>query len=218
LSPQYTPGTRGGADPRTQEGTQSLSKRDSILKVAQEQLRSKGPTGVNARSIATELGIGPSHVFYYFPTHRQLLNGVVNHIVETNVRIVSKEVDQVSGDDTEDLVSAYVLGNLKWGRRLPEAVAVLFYGMTEIESDIELSRSVRAALLNGEQKLFQMLAIGVGAGKYRCLTAPSSCAKAIHQMLIGCLINQYILTKKEKITVYHRRIMDLFTYHMKKIK
>lgn len=189
------------------DGCVASDKKFQILETAKRQIRSLGLTRVNARSIAQELKIRSSLVFYYFPTQQQLISDVVANIVAGNASFVRQELDDQGEVSAYQMLKAYMRGNLRWGLEQPDAVAAIFYGLTEMKHDENMAKFFSGALLVGEKKVFDIIITGIGMKEWDAQVNPEEIAKTLHQMLFGCIANQYYCPNPDSLDDYLERIM-----------
>jgi len=58
----------------------SSNRKNEIISAAFEGIAAKGFEGLRVRDVASEVGINPATMYYYFPTKEALIEGVIDYV------------------------------------------------------------------------------------------------------------------------------------------
>lgn len=168
----------------------TISRKEQIIEEAIAAVADLGFKRTNARSVAARLGIRPSNVFYYFKTEQDLVMAMLGKIVSTNQLIVESYSASRPGNNVLQKLSGYLIGNLNWAFTYRSQVTVLLYGISEGQSDRRLLELVSKALDTGEQKIYNLLAVGIAEQEFSLIEGFNlhQAAASLHQILIGLIV------------------------------
>lgn len=162
-----------------------MNRREKIIEQAINQLDKGGMASFSARKVADLMGIPPSGVFYHFPTHQELFNGVQVSIMEKADSIVQSYVKQINPEQEGLGLEAYFRGTLHWAFTYPAHVKILAMGFLYGEGGPSLAEQSEFTTSRGLKKIYTFLAIGVAEKKFSADIELQMESRIIHAFLTG---------------------------------
>ncbi len=124
-------------------------KSQEIIAAAIESLATQGWENTTFDSLGKELGMQRTHVAYYFPTKRELMEAVMAHISANAQRMTIEQVMRAT--TPQETVRAIVASAFDWADAFPKHAKVMgvFYHLCAIDSGLRKKHSeIRAVGLN----------------------------------------------------------------------
>ncbi len=171
-----------------------MNRRDKEIEIFKAATKSIGKYGVeraNAQTIAEELGISQSGIFYYFPKQEDLFDSLVAYIAEVNHQLVSDLLESKQPVRVLDRLFLHLEGNLKWAAKHPDHVAVLLVSIAKTQRSKTMRERVNRLLQTGEDRIYGYLAAGVAEKEFAFEGSVRSMAVFIHKLLIGVIVSFY---------------------------
>ena len=185
----------------------SSAKKEAILDAAIKCISKYGIENTNSYSIAKELEIAQSGVYYHFPDQEALFDSLLERIARQNHELVENLQQKEKPKDKRSRLLTYIKGNLLWADKHPDQVGVLLFSFLKTSHSKKMKKHVAKTLSVGEDTIYGILATGSTSGDIRHL------AKFIHQALIGSIISFHYLRPRvsyeDHFKILRERVLDL---------
>jgi len=181
-------------------------KRLAILKTAIRCIAQNGLENTTADVIAKKMGIAQSGIFYYYPTLDQLFDSLDAHIAETNHHTVVKYLEENPPKTAWETLAAHFRGNLHWGNKNPDHVAVLLHSMAKSGHNRHVRERVNKLFLIGEARVEEILKEGIQKKEFKKVKDVPKLAVFVHKALMGIIISAYY-SKHLRDVKYYEEIL-----------
>ena len=142
-------------------------RRQGIIEAASRVIADRGYAGARVKDIASEAGLSPQSVLYYYPEVEQLLAEAVRHAV---TRYVARRRETV---DSLDEPVAQLRAMIRAGfPSPPEDVAIIYQSTGAIRNDPGLRGLVESLTAHQVELYRRVLDVGASCGVFR-LAVPS---------------------------------------------
>lgn len=183
---------------------QRNKKEVAILNTAIRCIGKHGIEKTNAQLIAKGLGVAPSGIFYYFETQELLFDSLVSYIAGLNHDLVSKIQAKSPRASHRERLFLHLEGNLLWGEKYPEQVAVLLVSMAKTGYSAKMRDLVNRLFQVGEDRIYSLLTAGIAEKEIYIATDIRDTAAYIHKALTGHIICQYYAGRKQPSKYFSR--------------
>lgn len=191
-----------------------MKRQNKQIAIYNAAIRCIGKYGVektNAQSIARELGIAPSGIFYYFPKQDQIFDSLVAYIAEINHTIVSELLQKRKPKTHWERLLIHVEGNLLWVKKYPDQMAVLLLSVVKTGRSRTMRERIGRLMSIGEERLYTHLTAGVAEREFAVEGEIRSMASFLHKALIGMTVSYHYSRKSVSISHY----LDLAKFHFR---
>lgn len=106
--------TTSGLEPITRRQRAHLATIEDVKEVAKRRLLAEGLSALSLRSVARDMGLVPSALYRYFPSHAHLLSALAADAADSLVDAVREAQEGPAADDYRGRWSAAVSGYRDW--------------------------------------------------------------------------------------------------------